>query len=304
MPALHTRHTRPQERLFQPKDANWLSWEAAQEARVACIGKYHAAKGETKQALLRDCLVLAFHTLQPPDRARLSHACPALSPHASHRERARLHAPCRRGRSAPHAPRRGRLAVQEARRGGVHGGPVQAPPQGAPLQPAAAPKPERASERPPPPPARAPFLQTSRFYGPTIHTLPPGIGQWVAAYEASVQLELLPPNPYLFPLATDWERGHSSSGWTQLVKSVFKRHASVATPPKLLRASFCTHLRSAEGVDTELLESCAKAMKHQVATGGSGQRTRLVPLPLSCSHRAWSVQTTTISRPTTVSSQR
>ena len=84
-----------------------------------------------------------------------------------------------------------------------------------------------------------------------------------------MQLEMLPPNPYLFPLATDWERGHSSSGWTQLVKSVFKRHAGIATPPKLLRASFCTYLRSAEGVDDELLESCAKAMKHQKATGGS-----------------------------------
>ena len=38
---------------------------------------------------------------------------------------------------------------------------------------------------------------------------------------------------------------------------------------QLLRASFCTYLRSEEGVDAELLESCAKAMKHQVTTGGS-----------------------------------
>ena len=30
-----------------------------------------------------------------------------------------------------------------------------------------------------------------------------------------------------------------------------------------------TYLRSAEGIDDELLESCAKAMKHAVATGGS-----------------------------------
>ena len=30
--------------------------------------------------------------------------------------------------------------------------------------------------------------------------------------------------------------------------------------------------RSAEGVDDELLESCAKAMKHLKATGGSGAR--------------------------------
>ena len=111
--------------------------------------------------------------------------------------------------------------------------------------------------------------KTSRFYGPTIHTHPSGIGQWVSVFEASLVFEMTGANPFLFPLTTDWERGHSSSGWTSLVKSVFKRHAGVACPPKLLRASFCTHLRSADGVDSELLESCAKAMKHQVATGGS-----------------------------------
>ena len=54
-----------QERLFQAKSANWLSWEAAQEARVACIDKWRKAKGAEKQALLRDCLIMAFHTLQP-----------------------------------------------------------------------------------------------------------------------------------------------------------------------------------------------------------------------------------------------
>ena len=45
------------------------SWEDAQRARVACIDKYRAAKGhEQKKALLKDVLVLSFHTLQPPDR--------------------------------------------------------------------------------------------------------------------------------------------------------------------------------------------------------------------------------------------
>jgi len=61
----------------------------------------------------------------------------------------------------------------------------------------------------------------------------------------------------------------SSSQWCSFVKSIFLKFAGVATPPKLLRASFCTYLRSADGVDDELLESVAKAMKHQVATGGS-----------------------------------
>ena len=35
-----------------------------------------------------------------------------------------------------------------------------------------------------------------------------------------------------------------------------------------------TYLRSAEGIDDELLESCAKAMKHQKATGGSDNYVR------------------------------
>ena len=42
------------------------SWEDAQRARVACIEKYRAAKGHAqKRALLKDVLVMAFHTLQP-----------------------------------------------------------------------------------------------------------------------------------------------------------------------------------------------------------------------------------------------
>ena len=149
----------------------------------------------------------------------------------------------------------------------------------------------------------------SRFYGPQLSSLPESIGVWVAEYEKSIALEMAGPNSYLFPLSTDWGRGHSSSGWTQLVKviyyhtlrlrarlsectasshnprtrvcsssphtqAVFLKHAGVATPPKMLRASFCTHLRSAEGVDDELLESCARAMKHQVVTGGSAPGVR------------------------------
>lgn len=36
---------------------------------MACAEKYHAETNRVqKQALLRDCLVMAFHTLQAPDR--------------------------------------------------------------------------------------------------------------------------------------------------------------------------------------------------------------------------------------------
>ena len=78
------------------------------------------------------------------------------------------------------------------------------------------------------------------------------------AYERSIAFELTGDNPYLFSQASSWQYGHSSSAWTQLVKVCFQRHAGVACPPKLLRASFCTFLRAADGVDDELLESCAK----------------------------------------------
>ena len=107
----------------------------------------------------------------------------------------------------------------------------------------------------------------SRFYGPQISTLPAAIQPFVEAYEATLVFEPTGDNPYLFPMASSYQYGHSSSAWTQLVKSCFQRHAGKPTPPKLLRASFCTYLRSADGIDDELLESCAKAMKHQKATG-------------------------------------
>ena len=61
------------EKLFEVKSKNWLSWETAQEARVRAFEKYAQAKKDgaplfERSQLLRDCLILAFHTLQPPDR--------------------------------------------------------------------------------------------------------------------------------------------------------------------------------------------------------------------------------------------
>ena len=111
------------------------------------------------------------------------------------------------------------------------------------------------------------LLRPSRFYGPQVSTLPAAIQPFVEAYEKSLVFEPTGDNPYLFSMQRSYQYGHSSSAWSQLVKACFQRHAGVACPPKLLRASFCTFLRSAEGIDDELLESCAKAMKHQKATG-------------------------------------
>jgi hypothetical protein len=79
----------------------------------------------------------------------------------------------------------------------------------------------------------------SRFYGPTIHTLPVAIQPWVEEWVALTEFDMPPEKPYLFSMATDWERGHSSSSWTALVKATFMRHAGIACPPKvrLLAAS-------------------------------------------------------------------
>ena len=112
----------------------------------------------------------------------------------------------------------------------------------------------------------------SRFYGPIVHTLPAAIAPWVDEWVKLTEWDMPPEKPYLFSMATDWERGHSSSSWTSCVKACMLRHAAVACPPKQLRASFCTFLRShEEGVDEELRESVAKAMC-----------ARLLPLPLLC----------------------
>ena len=86
------------------------------------------------------------------------------------------------------------------------------------------------------------------------------IQPFVEEYEKSLVFEPTGDHPYLLSMASSYEYGQSSSAWSQLVKSCFQRHSGVACPPKLLRASFCTFLRSADGVDDELLESCAKAM--------------------------------------------
>ena len=144
---------------------------------------------------------------------------------------------------------------------------------------------------------------SSRFYGPQISTLPLSIQPFVEAFEESLVFEPVGENPYLFHTSS-YQYGQSSSGFCQLVKACFQRHTGIACPPKQLRASFCTFLRShEEGVDEELRESVAKAMyalpllptpsygreltsaahvrrrKHQVATGGSGASTAPSPPP-------------------------
>ena len=75
-----------QERLFAPRPANWLSWEDANRARVKAVEKLNACTdGAQRPKLIRDCLVLAFHTLQPVRRLECArcrlHALPRSHAH-------------------------------------------------------------------------------------------------------------------------------------------------------------------------------------------------------------------------------
>jgi hypothetical protein len=211
------------ERLFETRSKTWISWEAANEGRVKCIEKYNACTDRMqKQALLRDCLIMAFHTLQAPDRVGVV-------------RRLRLGYP---GGSLYKKPGESTYTVDISKM----------------------------------------RHKTSRFYGPQISTLPLSIQPFVEAFEESLVFEPVGDNPYLFHTSS-YQYGQSSSGFCQLVKACFQRHTGIACPPKQLRASFCTFLRSSDGIDEELKESCAHAMKHRVATGGSDNCTLPPPPP-------------------------
>ena len=74
---------------------------------------------------------------------------------------------------------------------------------------------------------------------------------------------------YLFSRGTD-HRALTISQWTAAIKAAFGRHSpnAEAPPPKLLRSSFITFLRSSERAP-EVLKSAAGVMKHAVNTSAS-----------------------------------
>ena len=76
------------------------------------------------------------------------------------------------------------------------------------------------------------------------------------------------------------------SSWTSVVKETFRRHSGLAPPPKLLRAIFIVWLRDEahhNAATPDVLKSCAKLMKHQLATqesdGACGTLARLDRTP-------------------------
>ena len=66
----------------------------------------------------------------------------------------------------------------------------------------------------------------------------------VEVYEKSIQFEF-GDTFYLFPMASSFERGLSSSAWTQSVKQCFDRWSGVAAPPwALIRDEFIRFINS------------------------------------------------------------
>ena len=72
-----------EDRLFQRKDPNWVDWPTVQAGRIKCLQEWRASAGKPfaqRQKLLRELLIMLFHSVQPPDRGAprhtLSLSCP------------------------------------------------------------------------------------------------------------------------------------------------------------------------------------------------------------------------------------
>ena len=107
---------------------------------------------------------------------------------------------------------------------------------------------------------------------PAMTRLPDTFGHYIDVYkqarEATTEYEFeQSEGGYLF--ASRDGRPFSVSSWTSVVKETFRRHSGLAPPPKLLRAIFIVWLRDEahhNAATPDVLKSCAKLMKHQLAT--------------------------------------
>ena len=100
--------------------------------------------------------------------------------------------------------------------------------------------------------------KTSRFYGPTITTMSSLLTEPLNLHIAQLTYDAIDSEtPYLFypTSSNDTTRCLPSSQWSSTVKAAFLKHASKATPPKTLRASFVTWIRDEEAAP-EVLKVC------------------------------------------------
>lgn len=108
------------------------------------------------------------------------------------------------------------------------------------------------------------LCSASKFYGPTVTTVSPMVAPWLQLWVDSLKFEYHPKDePYLFAVGGDVTRCQTSSQWCETIKGAFRRWSPDKTPvpPKLLRSSFITFLRSSDAAP-EVLQAAAVSMKH------------------------------------------
>ena len=113
--------------------------------------------------------------------------------------------------------------------------------------------------------------KTARFYGPSKTSISLLICPWITKYiEALTTFDKVDDNPvfYIFPVGSDFSRCVTSSAWSSLVKSIFKRYTGKETCPKTLRASYICWLKAQTDCPS-ILKAAATAMRHKEETQGS-----------------------------------
>ena len=74
--------------LYRKKSDLWIDWEDVQRTRVAVVAAYNAAPAAMRPAILREVLLIMFHSVTPPDRVGTrpqprDHLLPCTLPHCA-----------------------------------------------------------------------------------------------------------------------------------------------------------------------------------------------------------------------------
>ena len=211
----------PRLQLYARRPENWLEWDATQAARVKCVEEWNAKSASlphaAKLALLKELLVLMFHTVMPREHSpQIESSVPSTSLF------------------------RMRCACSAADRVGI----VRKLRWGATLKKDAESayrldmtvarfknRSVRAFGCAPCVPALSPscgFPVRSRFYGPSVTSVSSMIAPYLDTYVNLVQFDF-EDQPYVF-CTRDPTRCRSSSDWSSYCKAIFKKWSGVASP--------------------------------------------------------------------------
>jgi hypothetical protein len=222
------------QRSAEHRPCDCPSWDKAQEARVKCAEAWANAGSlahAPKVALLKEYLVLLFHTVMPPDRVgivrklRWGYTLKKDAPGAY-----RLDMTVARFKNARFCP--------SARFEDSHGG----------------------FDR------RLEMLTTSACChadGPSVTSVSAIIAPALDAYIDLIAFDF-DDQPYVFCTARDPLRCQTSSQWSAYCKKIFERWSGVACPPKMLvsRSSALIEENHAVWTDALALLSPASVVRH------------------------------------------